>query len=602
MGKKITHFLVFIFSVCGVLGMHAQTMDEIKRDPAYIWGQGVAETLQSADDHAVRDLISQVSVNVDSRTETTIASEMSDADVHSSVSMTGNLRVSSSVSLSNCKRIVEEGKGYYIVLRYVAREEIEKMFDARKAKIEDLIRSAERAESQNKVGDALRNFYWALKMIISIPEEHRTNLTTEEGGLLTSYLRDRIGTLLDSVQVSVSKVEKGEDNNSVELRFACNGSAITSCDYLYFDGYDWITAAVKDGVAFVELPADTKNMLVRIEYEFQKLWKSDPMVNGVLEQLPARLPFPGAEKRVNLAVAKPAEPEPVLKPKQVAKEMVVDSLSEACNKKEVFNAADVVAPLLKAMELRTYDDARSLCTENGWKWFEKLVKYGNAKVIERKELQITAFANGYLVRGIKASFSFKKNNKSFIEDLVFYIKDGLIDGINFGLEQSALDDINNHSMWEPQSRLVLVNFLENYKTAYALERLDYLNAVFSEDALIIVGNRIPQQKTAEITAVDAESYAHNKLSKSQYMKQLERVFAKQEYVNIQFEDASVKKTSRSSERYEIVIKQNYYSATYADKGYLYLLADISDPEAPIIHVRVWDENRNNLMNYGEWVF
>ena len=602
MGKKFTHLFVIVFSVCGVLGMHAQTMDEIKRDPSYIWGQGVAETLQSADDHAVRDLISQVSVNVDSRTETTIASEMSDQDVHSSVSMTGNLRVSSSVSLSNCKRIVEEGKGYYIVLRYVAREEIEKMFDTRRSKVEDLIRSAERAESQNKVGDALRNFYWALKMIISIPEEHRTNLTTEEGTLLTSYLRDRIGTLLDSVHVSVSRVEKGEDGKSVELRFACNGSPITSCDYLYFDGYDWITAAVKDGVAFVELPADTKNMLVRIEYEFQKLWKSDPMVNGVLEQLPARLPFPGAEKRVNLAVTKPAEPEPVLKPKQVAKEMVVDSLSEECNKKEVFNAADVIAPLLKSMELRTYDDARPLCTENGWKWFEKLVKYGNAKVIERKELQITAFANGYLVRGIKASFSFKKNNKSFVEDLVFYIKDGKIDGINFGLENSALEDILRHDMWDAYSRLVLVNFLENYKTAYALERLDYLNAVFSDDALIIVGNKLPQPKASDVTAVDAVSYEHNRLTKSQYMAQLERVFKKQEYVNIQFEDASVKKTSRNTERYEIIIKQHYYSTTYADKGYLYLLADISNPEQPIIHVRVWDEDRNNLMNYGEWIF
>lgn len=135
-----------------------------------------------------------------------------------------------------------------------------------------------------------------------------------------------------------------------------------------------------------------------------------------------------------------------------------------------------------------------------------------------------------------------------------------------------------------------------------MERLDYLNAVFSEDALIIVGNKLPQPKASEVMTADQESYEHNKLTKSQYMKQLERVFAKQEYVNIQFEDASVKKTNRTSERYEIIIKQNYYSTTYADKGYLYLLADISNPEMPIIHVRVWDENRNNLMNYGEWIF
>jgi len=291
----------------------------------------------------------------------------------------------------------------------------------------------------------------------------------------------------------------------------------------------------------------------------------------------------------------------VMTSKMIAQEISVDSLAE-CKKKEVAKQADVIAPLIEAMEMRHYDDVRTLCSDNGWKWFEKLVKYGNARIIERNELQVSAFANGYLVRGIKARFDFKKNNKSFVEDLVFYIKDGLIDGINFGLEQSALDDINNHSMWEPQSRLVLVNFLENYKTAYALERLDYLNAVFSEDALIIVGNRLPVQKASEVTAVDAERYEHNRLTKGQYMKQLERVFAKQEYVNIQFEDAAVKKTSRSVERYEIVIKQNYYSATYADKGYLYLLADITDPESPVIHVRVWDENRNNLMNYGEWIF
>ena len=281
--------------------------------------------------------------------------------------------------------------------------------------------------------------------------------------------------------------------------------------------------------------------------------------------------------------------------------MTVDTLT-TCNKKEVFNQAEIIAPLIKAIESRKYDDVKSLCSENGWKWFVKLIKYGNAKIIERNELQLTAFANGYLVRGIKAAFSFKRNNKTFVEDLVFYIKDDQIEGINFGLEKSALEDIMRHSMWDAQSRLVLVNFLENYKTAYALERLDYLNAVFSDDALIIVGNKLPQPKVAEITAVDQESYEHNKLTKSQYMKQLERVFDKQEYVNIQFEDAAVKKTNRTSERYEIIIKQNYYSATYADKGYLYLLADISNPEWPIIHVRVWDEDRNNLMNYGEWIF
>ena len=92
------------------------------------------------------------------------------------------------------------------------------------------------------------------------------------------------------------------------------------------------------------------------------------------------------------------------------------------------------------------------------------------------------------------------------------------------------------------------------------------------------------------------------MTKSQYIERLKQVFAKQEYVNIQFEDAGVKKANPFRERYAIIIKQNYYSTTYADKGYLFLLADISDPEKPIIHVRVWDEDKNELMEHGEWIY
>ena len=600
LARNLPLFL-FLASLFVSLSVSAQDFESIKNDPSYVWGQGSGESLQSADDNAVKDLVSQISMNIDNQTETTISNEQRGDEAKSSVSTSGNLRVSSSVSLSNCKRLVAEEGSYFIVLRYVPREEIDKMFDARKAKIDDLVRAGERAEELTKVGDALRNYYWALKMTISIPEEQRSRMRSEGGMLLTTELRERIANILDSVQVSVAKIEKEDDANSVELRFSYKSRPVTSCDYQYFDGFDWLTVAVKDGVAVAELPADTKYMQVRLEYEYQKLWKSDPMVNAILEQLPSRLPYPQAEKRVSVAEIKAVAPAPIKSTKAVAKEMSVDTLTE-CNKKEVFSQAEIIAPLIKAIETRSYDDVRSLCSENGWKWFVKLIKYGNAKIIERNELQLTAFANGYLVRGIKAAFSFKRNNKTFVEDLVFYIKDDQIEGINFGLEKSALEDIMRHSMWDAQSRLVLVNFLENYKTAYALERLDYLNAVFSDDALIIVGNKLPQPKVAEITAVDQESYEHNKLTKSQYMKQLERVFDKQEYVNIQFEDAAVKKTNRTSERYEIIIKQNYYSATYADKGYLYLLADISNPEWPIIHVRVWDEDRNNLMNYGEWVF
>lgn len=601
------HFqLLLLFLLAGVLNVFAQKgteaeAEQIKHNPQLVWGQGVGETLQAADEMAVRDLISQISVTVDSRTETQIHNDVRGQEASSSVSTTSDLHVSSNVSLSNCKRLVYTVRGRTIVLRYVDRAEIEKMFDARKAKIFDLAQAGERAEEQGKVSDALRNSYWALKLIYSIPVEHREGLTTEEGIQLSTALQERIASILDSLTLRVESKEEVDGQQLAHLQMTYKGRPVVCCDYAYFDGYDWINASAKNGRALAELPASSRRVRLRVEYVFEKLWKSDPLVNDMLSQLPERIPFPQYEKKAELEQVQVVQEPLPTNARALAKEIEVDSIA-ACSKKEVRNQADILLPVITAIEKKQYADVKQYFTPNGWKWFEKLIQYGNAKIIARDEIQVSSFANGYLLRGIKASFSFKKNNKSFIEDIVFYVKDDKIEGVNFGLEEGALADIMRHEMWNPESRLVLVNFLENYKTAYALERLDYLEAVFSDDALIIVGNRIPEQRVSEVTAMDTERYEHNRLTKSQYISQLEKVFKKQEYVNIHFEDAAVKKTSRNDERYEIIIKQNYYSASYADKGYLYLLADISNPEQPIIHVRVWDENRNNLMNYGEWIF
>ena len=602
---KMKKIIIGLIGLVGAIGLiQAQEVDEIRSNQAYVWGQGFNESYQAADEEAVKDLLSQIVVNVNSETETTISNEQSGEDVKSSVSTTGVLKISSTVSIPNCKRIVKDMGGSYFVLRYVEAAEIDKMFDARKKKIRDLVAAGERAENNNKIGDALRNYYWALKLISSIPEEHSSNLTTENGTMLFSVLKEHIGDVLDSCKIVADKrVPADEDRHELELQFTYKGRPIVSCDYKFYDGFEWNLAAVKDGIASVEVPADASQLRLRMEYIGERLWKSDPVVNDLLTGMPSVIPFPQFEKRITLTMLQEEKPQPAATAQKVLRDMKTDSMAVAAlDKKEMQQQADIVAPLLKAIESRKYDDVKPLCTENGWKWFEKLVKYGNAKIIDRSELVASSFANGYLVRGVKAKFSFKRNNKSFVEDLVFYIKDGKIDGINFGLEQNALDDIMRHSMWEPQSRQVLVNFLENYKTAYALERLDYLDAVFSEDALIIIGNKIPEHKAADVVALNQERYEKCRMTKSQYIERLRKVFAKQEYVNIQFEDATVKKTNRDSERYQIIIKQHYYSTTYADKGYLFLLADISNPEKPVIHVRVWDEDKNALMDYAEWNF
>ena len=164
------------------------------------------------------------------------------------------------------------------------------------------------------------------------------------------------------------------------------------------------------------------------------------------------------------------------------------------------------------------------------------------------------------------------------------------------MDQQAADEIlYEHSSWSEYARKILIEFLENYKTAYALKRIDYLRQVFRDDALIIVG-KVSERPSQN--ADDEQKYIDNKFvqlyrkSKQEYMEQLERCFNSNEFINIRFSENDILKAGKGNETYGIQIKQDYYSSNYGDTGYLFLMVDLNDPKQPVISVRVWMPERD----------
>ena len=78
-----------------------------------------------------------------------------------------------------------------------------------------------------------------------------------------------------------------------------------------------------------------------------------------------------------------------------------------------------------------------------------------------------------------------------------------------------------------------------------------------------------------------------RLTKEQYLKNLERCFNSNEYVNIRFANNDIVRAGQGGELYGIQIKQDYYSTNYGDTGYLFLLVDMNDAKSPLIKVRTW---------------
>ena len=89
---------------------------------------------------------------------------------------------------------------------------------------------------------------------------------------------------------------------------------------------------------------------------------------------------------------------------------------------------------------------------------------------------------------------------------------------------------------------------------------------------------------------------YTRQNKEQYMRNLERCFASNEYINIRFANNDIVKAGVGGEVYGIQIKQDYYSTNYGDTGYLFLMVDLNDPKKPIIKVRSWQPERDP--NFG----
>jgi hypothetical protein len=126
------------------------------------------------------------------------------------------------------------------------------------------------------------------------------------------------------------------------------------------------------------------------------------------------------------------------------------------------------------------------------------------------------------------------------------------------------------------------------------KRLDYIRSIFDDDAVIVIGKMISRPSPASIENRKL-SYAQEKLirrtryTKEQYLKNLEKCFYSNEFVNIRFANSDVQRAGKGGELYGIQIKQDYYSTHYGDSGYLFLLLDINNPEKPMIEVRTWQK-------------
>ena len=595
---KIFGFLITIILYCNVLS--AQSVDEIKNSRDYIYGIGQGKTYQEADAQALDLLVSQISVRVESNFSN-VVSEKGDSLSNYSQSV---VRTYSNVSITqNRSKLISDEPGNFVVMRYLAVADLNEMFNSRKSKLLDYVQEGVKAENQLRLSDALRNYYWAFVMLRSHPDVNtiRGNLPDRPNAILLSAIPDEIDKIFKGITFEVisRKEDPGSKAHMVTLAVTYMGKAVQNFDFQYWTGDSYsVLTGVNDGLTEIELNKGTASTLTNVKAigEYQNLNKSrwDAELNNLLKT--TALPtFPSSKVIIKLGDA----------PVAIQKSTVQET-----NSASTLARADIPLPkveestaytsmmntVVKSINAGNPDLARNIFTQEGFDLFKRLFQKGQMRVLESSmDLTVYKSSDGFEVRNMPVKFSFRNSDKHFIEYLNFDLtKEKKIDHLAFSIGNTALNDIANRpgTFGSPEEKMYLINFLEDFKTAYSLRRIDFLKSVFDDNALIIVGRLLQDGGNIEkMYNTLGKKVEYIKLSKTEYLDRVQKAFAANEFVNLQFESTKVIKKN-GEKIYGIQLEQYYTSSNYADKGYLFLMVDLKDSLKPKIYVRTWQPEKN----------
>lgn len=604
MHKTIWMILMLLLPLTSLAQTAEERAEQMKANAEYICGEGWGDTYNSADQAALADLISKISLNISNSFEIKEEEFNTNSSFDSKTAITSVMNSYAQATLTNTFNLVISNTPQTHVLRYIRKSEVNKIFDERKEKVFDYVRSAMRAEEKAKIDDALRNYYWAFAMVRSLQYPNSVKMTIDGvQRLLVTWIPQQIEEIMSNLSTKIAS----KDGNEINLFIKYKGEPVTSLDYTYFDGQTWSNLySAKDGMGIVELRpgVEINSLQLKYEYEYADQCQIDKELESVM-QLFKGTSFKNASVYINNLDKKSAVSSEAKKEfeKSVKTESAanLETLSKVENEKEL---AGIMTRVINAIKAKDYDSVSDCFSEDGLEMYKKLLNYGQARLLGDPQFSFYTMGKRVVCRSIPMAFSFKNNRRKFVEDVTFtFDENKKIECVAFGLGSQAKTDIFNKGVgaWSDYAKMVIATFLENYKTAFALKRLDYLESVFDDNATIITGHII---KKAPKVAMEGESFSNsnNKLikytrqTKSEYMRKLKMCFQSNQFINIRFADNDVVKMGAGGETYGIQIKQDYYSTNYGDHGYLFLMVDFNDPDNPSIKVRTWQPDRNPNIN------
>lgn len=596
------HIVLILLLGVSALLLSAQNWDVIRASGNYYYGEGTGATEDEAGKAALDNLLQMIAVNVSSDFTSIYDGTNTNGQLDWKERVTQVVKTYSQSSLTNVQTWAVEPSPNAVVRKFMLRSELDKIYDARKRRLQDMVMLADQSIEKGNVDVALQYYYWAYSLARSL--QFPADVKDASGLPYVETLPNTIRQILRDVKVDY--VERDED--FVELRFTYQGRPAT-IDFTYNDGRkNDCEGKAEGGNACIEMApgfAEQGVYHINVEYEYRNFARGDAEVQSVLEVIPRRNFGEEIIVKANNTKPKPAA-KPVIEPK-------LPSAPQQQHDTQSTNATACVGPMnavLAALQTRHYEQALPYLTGRGQDNFTKLISRRSGRVVGQPKIAFYPGANNTIVaRGLQMAFSVTERGQktTLVDDVIFtFDADQRICNLTFGIGTMAENDLlNKNVQWGEETRQQVLGFLENYKTAYCLKDSDYIKAIFDEYATIIVGHVAkrttrPGYEESQISDLGREIVTYTRYTKASYLEHLKQTFKRNQFINIKFTNNDVMLLEGEEGKvFSIQIGQEYSSSTYADKGYLFLLVDMTNADEPLIKIRTWQPKPDpNFGLYG----
>lgn len=181
---------------------------------------------------------------------------------------------------------------------------------------------------------------------------------------------------------------------------------------------------------------------------------------------------------------------------------------------------------------------------------------------------------------------------------------GVIEDVNFAMGQSEYAELirKGYELDDLDCRMQIIHWCEQFEDAYNKSDINFMETIFSDDAIIITGKITSRRVKSDIALKNPVKVQYVVQSKEQYLKGLRRLFSLgPKYLNVKFSEYKIVRHGSKPNYYGVTLKQDWSTGSgYKDQGTVFLVWDFTDETQPKIHVRTWQPLTEEAFSLGDF--